>query len=187
MPSLLGGATPTRGGERRGVLRARLAGPRARRGSSTARGSSGRALSSRGRMRSQGGRRGLGRRRAEPARVRAFYLEALATLPEVNVHIVPPDDPVAQLSSDLLERASLVGDAAISFLVSEDSRLVDTVRQCKALGHRCGVGIPSASFHRQFQEHAAFYKRIRKRALMASLLDDPIQSARGPLSKPRSW
>ena len=106
---------------------------------------------------------------------------------EVNVHIVPPDDPVAQLSSDLLERASLVGDAAISFLVSEDSRLVDTVRQCKALGHRCGVGIPSASFHRQFQEHAAFYKRIRKRALMASLLDDPIQSARGPLSKPRSW
>lgn len=114
-----------------------------------------------------------------------LYLEALATLPQVNVHIVPPDDPVAQLSSDVLERASLVGQGAVSFLVSEDSRLVETLRQCKALGHRCGVGIPSGSFHPQLFENAAFYKRIRARALMASLMEDPIASTRGPLSKPR--
>ena len=187
MPSLLGGATPTRGGDT----------PRSSASSAGGSSSAARIVDRSGIVRAstfvsrpyavsrRSARSGSSTRRASSST--SFLPRGPGDSAEVNVHIVPPDDPVAQLSSDLLERASLVGDAAISFLVSEDSRLVDTVRQCKALGHRCGVGIPSASFHRQFQEHAAFYKRIRKRALMASLLDDPIQSARGPLSKPRSW
>lgn len=128
----------------------------------------------------RGGPRGFGNH--------MLYLEALATLPEVRIQLVPPDDPVTALAEDMLSRAEVVGTRACSFIISEDTRLAEPIARAKErYNHRCGVGIPSGGYFASLFEAAAFYKRVRVSMLKASLLPDPVGSARGPLHKPAGW
>jgi hypothetical protein len=149
----------------------------------------------------------------QPTR-QATYLRALSTIPYLTIyyghfltHIVkmPLANPVTgqnlyadvfkteEKGSDVNLASQLLHDAHCSrfecaVMISGDSDLLMPLRIVKEdLRKPVGVVNPQHIPCKVLQNHATFYKHIRKSALIKSQFSSPMQDDKGTFSKPHGW
>lgn len=122
------------------------------------------------------------------ARQQALLDANAASSQRLTIHHVAADDPVAELSRGLLSdaRAKRCGRAVI---VSNDVRVAPAMLEAwQRYRVPCGVAAPlQAKLHPTVREAAVFIKHVRRAALNASQLADPVEGENGPISKPADW
>jgi len=143
-----------------------------------------------------------------------LYLRALATLPQVSVHlghflvhevtmprVVTPGQPqqyvrvikTEEKGSDVNLATHLLHDAHmdrfdVAVVVSNDSDLLGPIKIVRnELGKKVGVLNPQKNPSRAILPHIDFIKQIRAGALGASQFPDTMQDATGYFTKPAGW
>jgi hypothetical protein len=147
----------------------------------------------------------------------AAYLRALATLPEVSIHLgqfktgivrmplahPPTSGPATVEVVKTEEKGSDVnlatfllldafrGDCEMSVVISNDSDLVEPIRVVRHdLGLPVGIINPHAPRKRSRELLAikpTLYKQVRRGGLARSQLPQVLTDARGEIRKPSSW
>jgi uncharacterized LabA/DUF88 family protein len=143
-----------------------------------------------------------------------MYLRALATLPQVRIHLghflghevwMPVVDPAPnepkfarvmkteEKGSDVNLATHLVSDAYedrfdVAVVISNDSDLLAPVRLAKQhLRKRVGVLNPQQHPALDLAKAATFFKQIREGALRASQFPIELRDAKGPFKMPAQW